>query len=99
MKIVNKKKFIRMLIFIICLIAFISLLFSTSSFSRGEIKEKTIYISSGDTLWSIASEEKENNTYYKNKDIRDIILEIKKLNNIDNNQILSIGQKIIIKTL
>ena len=98
MRIVNRKKFIRMIIFLVLVISFVCFLFTTVSFSGGEIKEKVIYVSSGDTLWNIASEEKENNTYYKNKDIRDIIYEIRKLNGFDKNETLSIGQKIVIKT-
>ena len=99
MKIVDRKKFYRMILIVIGIISFIIFVFSTSSFSGGEIEEKVIYISSGDTLWSIASEEKENNLYYKNKDIRDIILEIKKINGLSNNETLSVGQKIILKSL
>lgn len=99
MKIVDRKKFYRMILIVIGIISFIIFVFSTSSFSGGEIEEKVIYISSGDTLWSIASEEKENNLYYKNKDIRDIILDIKKINGLDNNTTLSVGQKIVLKSL
>ena len=99
MRIVDKKKFYRMIVLIIALIAFGIFIFGTTSFSGGEVEEKIIYISSGDTLWSIASEEKENNLYYKNKDIRDIILEIKKINGLSNNETLSVGQKIILKSL
>ena len=99
MRIVDKKKFYRMIVLIIALIAFGIFIFGTTSFSGGEVEEKIIYISSGDTLWSIASEEKENNLYYKNKDIRDIILDIKKINGLDNNTTLSVGQKIVLKSL
>ena len=69
------------------------------SFSKGDIKTKTVNVTKGDTLWSIAREEQENNAYYENKDIRDIIYEIKKLNKLDNNSNLKIGQKLIIKSL
>lgn len=99
MRIADKKRFSRMLILILGIVSFIIFIFSTSSFSGGKVEEKVIYVSSGDTLWRIASEEKESNLYYKNKDIRDIILEIKKINGINNNDELSIGQKIILKTL
>ena len=99
MRIVDKKKFSRMIILVIAIVAFIIFIFSTSSLSSGKIEEKIIYISSGDTLWGIASEEKENNLYYKNKDIRDIILEIKKLNGLNNNEQLAVGQKIVLKSL
>lgn len=97
MRIVNMKKFIRMVILIIGIIVFTSICFCNISFSKGEIKTKSIYVSSGDTLWTIASEEKENNLYYENKDIRDIVYQIKKLNSIDNNSNLIEGQKLIIE--
>jgi len=97
MRIVNKKKFVRMIILIIGVIVFLSICFSNVSFSKGEIKTKTVYVSSGDTLWTIAKEEQNNNLYYENTDIRDIIYQIKKLNNLDNNSNLLEGQKLIIK--
>ena len=99
MRIVNKKKFIRMVILIIGIITISLIGFSNISFSKGEIKTKTIYVSTGDTLWTIATEEQENNSYYEDKDIRDIIYEIKKLNNLNNNSNLIAGQKLVIKYL
>ena len=99
MKIVNMKKFLRMTLIVFIIIVGISLYFSNVSFSKGDIKTKTVNVTKGDTLWSIAREEQENNAYYENKDIRDIIYEIKKLNKLDNNSNLKIGQKLIIKSL
>ena len=99
MRIVNKKKFIRMVILIIGIITISLIGFSNISFSKGEIKTKTIYVSTGDTLWTIATEEQENNSYYEDKDIRDIIYEIKKINNLNNNSNLIAGQKLVIKYL
>lgn len=97
MRIVNKKKFIRMVILVMGFIILLFICFSNISFSKGEVKTKTIYVSSGDTLWTIAKEEQENNSYYEDKDIRDIVYQIKKLNNIQNNSNLIEGQKIIIE--
>lgn len=99
MKIVNMKKFLRMTLIVFVIIVGISLYFSNVSFSKGDIKTKTVNVTKGDTLWSIAREEQENNAYYENKDIRDIIYEIKKLNKLDNNSNLKIGQRLIIKSL
>lgn len=99
MKIVNMKKFLRMTLIVFVIIIGISLYFSNVSFSKGDIKNKTVNVTKGDTLWSIAREEQENNAYYENKDIRDIIYEIKKLNKLDNNSNLKIGQRLIIKSL
>ena len=93
------KKFLRMTLIVFVIIIGISLYFSNVSFSKGDIKTKTVNVTKGDTLWSIAREEQENNAYYENKDIRDIIYEIKKLNKLDNNSNLKIGQKLIIKSL
>ena len=98
MKIVNKKKFGMMVVILVSVIFFILFILCNISFSGGEVEEKIIYISSGDTLWGIAKEQKEMNLYYKNKDIRDIVLELKKLNGLDNNE-LFVGQKIIINYL
>lgn len=96
MRIVNSKKFIRMIILIVGGIVAISFYFCNISFSKEEVKTKTIYVSSGDTLWSIAKEEQENNNYYTNKDVRDIVYEIRKLNNIENNSNLIVGQKLVV---
>ena len=93
MKIVNKKKFIRSISIIICLIIFIILMLINTSLSHTEINYKQIYISSGDTLWDIAKYEKENNIYFEDKDIRYIIDEIKYINNL-NTSILNIGDEL-----
>lgn len=99
MRIVNKKKFVKMVSLIIGIISISFICFSNISFSKGEIKTKTIYVSSGDTLWSIAREEQENNIYYEDQDIRDIIRQIRKMNNLQNNSNLMEGQKLIIKCI
>lgn len=97
MKIVNKKKFIRS--FIIVTISVIILLFIglNNTYSKGETKYKEEYIYAGDTLWSIAEREAKNNNYYENKDVRNIIIEIKEINHIESGN-LKIGQKIKIPT-
>lgn len=74
-------------------------MFSSKAYSKGEVKEKTIFVSNGDTLWNIASQEQETNNYYSDKDIRDIVYDIRKLNNLDNSETLKIGQKLVIKSL
>ena len=99
MKIVNMKKFIKMVLVLIGIIISTILLFSNKSYSKGEIKEKIVYVSSGDTLWNIASQEQENNDYYSEKDLREIVYEIRKLNNLSNTSTLSVGQKLKIKSL
>lgn len=98
LKITNKKKFIRSIIIILGLITFISLFISNISFSHGETTYKTIYVSNGDTLWSIAKDEQENNNYYENKTIREVVSNIKTINNLSNSN-LSINQKLVIPSI
>ena len=58
-----------------------------------ETKYKEEYVYSGDTLWSIAQNELENNKYFEGKDIRYVIEELKKVNNLSNSN-LTEGDKI-----
>ncbi len=98
LKITNKRKFKRTVLFItfgMLLILFFTL---NNAYSNGEVKYKQEYIYSGDTLWTIAEDEAKNNKYYENKDIRNIISEIKQINNIQSGE-LKVGQKIEIPTL
>lgn len=98
MKIVNKKKFIRSTSITIGLIICLILMLANISFSHTEVSYKEISVNSGDTLWSIAKYEKNNNVYFENKDIRDIIDEIKYINNLNVSN-LSIGDKLSIPTI
>ena len=98
MRRLNKKKFIRSMSITIGLIIFIILLLANISFSHTEVNYKELAVSSGDTLWSIAKYEKNNNDYFENRDIRDIISEIKYLNNLSNSN-LSIGDKLNIPVI
>lgn len=83
MKITNKIKFIRTLSILIGLIL-VCIIFANKAYSTGEIKYETRRIYSGDTLWSISEQESINNKYFKDKDIRYIVNEIKKINNLTN---------------
>ena len=92
MKIVNKGKFIKTnLILIIIVGAIIG--FTTNTYSKVETKYKEEYVYSGDTLWSIAQNELENNKYFEGKDLRYVIEELKKVNNLSNSN-LTEGDKI-----
>lgn len=95
-RIVNKKKFIRMVAGIVIILAsiFIGL---NKAYSSGEMEYKQEYVVSGDTLWSLAEKEAQENEYYKNKDVRDIIQELKYVNQLESNN-LEIGQKLLIPT-
>lgn len=92
MKIVNIKKFIRSLFLILGIILFTSLIISKVSFSYTKAEYKTMYVKSGDTLWSIATR-LQNNSYYKGKDVRYIISDIKAINQLNNSNI-SVNQEL-----
>lgn len=94
-KIVNLGKFIRSILIILGIIICISLFISNTSFSHADTKYKTIYVANGDTLWDIAKEQKESNSYYEDEDIRDIINNIKSVNKLSNSDV-SANQKLII---
>ena len=96
MKIVNVKKFIRTMSILVILILII-ILFSNKTYSKVDTKYKEESIILGDTLWSISQQEAKNNKYFENKDIREIVSEIKRINKLDNLD-LKEGQKILIPT-
>lgn len=98
MKKINKVNFIRSTTVTIGLIIFIILILTNISFSHTEIIYKEIAISSGDTLWNIAKYEKNNNAYFEGKDVRDIVAEIKYINNLNSSN-LSIGDKLTVPTI
>ncbi len=95
MKIINTKKFIRSILIILGMVFIIMILVSKSTLSHNEIEYKIIYVSEGDTLWNIAKSNQANNDYYKNRDIRYIINDLIKINNLDNSNI-KVNQKLII---
>lgn len=97
LKIVNLGKFIRSIVIILGLIIVVSLFINSTTLSNTEIKYKEIYVSNGDTLWSIAKEEKENNAYYENKDIRDIVTNIKNVNKLNGTNLKENQQLLIPK--
>lgn len=98
MKIKNSKKFCRSMLIILSVIIGIGFIISNTSLSHSEQNYKTVYISDGDTLWDIAKDEKKNNKYYAEKDIRDIVNSIKKTNNLNGGYIYS-NQKLQIPTV
>ena len=92
MKIVNKRKFIRNINILIMIISSL-IIFSKNTYSKGEITYKEDFIYSGDTLWNISKNEIENNKYFENKDIRDVVSELKEINNLSESN-LKVGEKI-----
>ncbi len=82
------------LVFFIIMIGFVFLgMFGVQKTSYGESVPKyiTIKVSQGDTLWTLAKD------YVKeDEDIRDVIANIKELNNLKSSNI-KIGQELVIK--
>ena len=95
MKIVNVKRFVRSVLIILGLIICMSLFLMSSTLSYKELEYKTIYVCSGDTLWSISADLQSTNDYYKGKDVRDIIENLVKLNNLDSKTIYA-GQELVV---
>ncbi|MBP3597258.1 MAG: LysM peptidoglycan-binding domain-containing protein [Clostridia bacterium] len=80
----SKYKVLRNFIILSIIVLFFSL---KSHAYNNSISYKTIIVNRGQTLWNIAKEEQKSNEYFKNKDIRDIIKNIEKTNNIKNSTI------------
>lgn len=97
MKIKNKKKFIISNL-ILFSILFIGIYVSKATLSNSMIHYTETYIEEGDTLWEIAHDEQKYNEYYKNKEIREIVNNIKTVNKLESSN-LTVGQKIIIPTI
>ncbi len=87
LKIVNKRKFIKSIAILIGIMGIIICTFSNRSYSNVEQKYKTEYVVKGETLWSIAQQEIKENPYFKDEDIRNVILEIKQANHMTTSDI------------
>ena len=71
------------------------LLFQPSASCDNIPEYSTIIITKGDTLWNIAKSNQKNNGYYKDKDIRYIINDIMKENNLSSSDII-VNQELLI---
>lgn len=101
MKIVNMRKFVRSIVILIGIVIAIVLFFPKATLSHNENEHSNyeiISVAKGDTLWSIASYQQENNPYYVEKDVRDIIIELKKVNQLSNSN-LQVGQTLKVPVL
>ena len=87
MKIKNLKKFIRSIFLILILFISILLLIGKACYSNKQVEYKVITVSEGDTLWNIAKSYQVNNEYYKGKDVRYIINDLIKINDLGNSNI------------
>ena len=92
-------KFIRSISALLFIFIIMMFLFASATSSHNEnIEYKIISVVSGDTLWSIAEREQARNPYYKGKDVREILYDIKEINNLENNNIY-INQTIKVPTI
>ena len=98
MKIKNVKKFIRSILIILGIILLISLIINKATLSHKQVEYKAIYVSQGDTLWNIAKSNQVNNEYYKNKDVRFIINDLIRINNLDSSNI-NVDQELLIPVI
>ena len=96
-KIVNVKRFVISSTMLLLMVVMIVSSIVNIAYSYNNINYKTVYVTQGDTLWKIAEVEQKNNAYYENKDIRDIVYDIKTANNLDVSN-LNIGQELKIPT-
>ena len=80
-KIVNKRKFIMMCLILVILVSIV-LMGINHTYSKTEVSYKEEFIYEGDTLWSISERELKENKYYKGNDIRNIVSELKNINNV-----------------
>lgn len=93
-KITNFRKFIRSILILISIILTLMIL-SKSVFSHQEIKYKTIYVSEGDSIWSIAKSETKENKYFENKSTKEVVYNIQNTNKLSSSKIY-VGQKLLI---
>ena len=97
MKITNKKRFIISNLILLSII-FMLIYMSKGTLSTSIVSYTETYVEEGDTLWQNEKRQQNNNEYYKDKEIREIVSNLKKVNNLKTSN-LSVGQKIIIPTI
>ena len=92
-EIINKYKFIRTMTILTCIIIAIICIVNHKTYSNSETRYKTEYVVKGETLWKIAEKEIQENVYFQNEDIQNVILELKKVNHMTTSN-LSEGMEI-----
>ena len=92
-RIVNKYKFIRSITILLCILGMITCIINHKTYSNSETKYKTEYVVKGETLWEIAEKEIQENAYFQNEDIQNVILELKEINHMATSN-LSEGMEI-----
>ncbi|NLX64462.1 MAG: LysM peptidoglycan-binding domain-containing protein [Clostridiaceae bacterium] len=85
----NKRRFAAFIIFIVMVTVFTGMIANAGTTSNVKQEYKTVKVKNGDTLWEIASAHKNN------KDIREYIYDMKKLNNLQSD-IIHAGQILLL---
>lgn len=83
------------LILWLSILGFLSLFNKSEAGNNNKLLYKEFTISRGETLWTIAVNEQKTNDYYKNKDVQEIIYNIKKINELESDFVYE-NQKILI---
>lgn len=87
MKIINRKKFVRSIVILLIILIFILIIFINKAYSNSDIKYIEEYVVKGETLWSIAEKQVKENKYFYNKDIRNVVYDLKQINNMKTSEI------------
>ena len=82
-------------VLVVLVLGLIFIMGNETTASYPETNYKTIYVSSGDTLWEIAKIELANNNYFANSDVRYIVKEIRDLNKLDSSSLYP-GQELLV---
>lgn len=101
LKIVNRKKFVRSICILMLIVVGIIWLSTKASLSHNEnipMEYDDIMVADGDTLWQISLEQQQDNPYYENKDVRDIVNHIKKINSLQSGN-LAVGQTLKVPSI
>lgn len=91
----NKRSLFTILRILGSIMGILIILGNKPTLSHTQTVYKTIYVSSGETLWEIASRETKNNSYYLGKDVRYVINHIKSINQLKTSSLFP-NQELII---
>lgn len=100
-RIVNMKKFVRSILILLGIVIAITFISTKATLSHNEKEQpnyESIFVSQGDTLWSIATIQQQDNPYYAEKDVRFIVSELKTINKLPSGS-LQVGQELKIPVI
>jgi len=86
----KKRRGLKHRVLLTLVMAILFVIFASSVTAKNHINTKEIYITQGDTLWSVARDAIKEN---KNMNIQKVVCEIEKINNITDSNIYA-GQTI-----